>query len=305
VISHAPSPAHPGWQLENDFDRQLYEFLIGTDWSHSALSINNPEHVEIAAHAVSIGAIVCHPYANFYVFSGRPRESVVNYVNRVKGRPSEQTGSVVTTPERIAALFDWDRLPGAISRDQALQLMASLLELGPFGFRGPARDDLPNILTAEDGGIRTVQVVSSGFDCPSNQLYARILDRTGEQYLYGTSGNRSRHATGAEEEPVHHRLAPLQAYFGHFEGFVMLRGDESDMLARYPLHPPMSATLLSFHKLGRDGPLPALVVERHGSLGIEQLWRAASRVGLDLFVAPAAQRRLTAYRYADEPGRAP
>ena len=48
-----------------------------------------------------MGAVVAYPYANIYVFSSRPDEDLVRYVNQVKGRPPEQTGSVVTTPERI------------------------------------------------------------------------------------------------------------------------------------------------------------------------------------------------------------
>jgi hypothetical protein len=139
VNSFALSPSHPGWLLSDESDRQLLDFLRATCWSRSALSIDSPEHIEIAAHAVAIGAVVCHPFANFYVFSGRPSEAVVNYVNRVKGRPPDQTGSVVTTPERIVDLFDWDRLPHGLNPEQIVSLMRLLLELGPFGFRGPAR----------------------------------------------------------------------------------------------------------------------------------------------------------------------
>jgi len=150
VQSFAAPPLHPGWLVADESDRRLNEFVRSTSWTRAALSMDNPEHLEIAAHAVAIGAVVCHPFANFYVFCGRPTEPIVNYVNRVKGRPPQQTGSVVTTPDRIFGLFDWDRLPDGLDREQVQSLMRMLLELGPFGFRGPARDGLPSILTAFD-----------------------------------------------------------------------------------------------------------------------------------------------------------
>ena len=222
------------------------------DWSSTSLDLSVAGDLDRAAQAILEGAIACHPFANFYVFGARPDESIVRYVNVIKGRPPEQTGSVVTTPDRMQPLFDWSRLPGGLDAERVIELMHALLELGPFGFRGPAAAHLPRHLTADDRGIRTVQVVNAGYTCPSNELYARVIERIPEDYLYGTSGNRSRHVTGADEEPVHHRLAPLQADFGRMPRFIMLRSaDEREMLRRYQLHDPMSATLLSFHKLRR------------------------------------------------------
>jgi hypothetical protein len=267
--------------------------------SRIALSIDDDRDVDLAAHAIAQGGIACHPFANFYVFSARPREAIVRYVNRVKGRPADQTGSVVTTPEYLANLFDWSRLPDGVRRERVEALMRALIALGPFGFRGPARPRLPELLTQDDGGVRTVQVISPGVSCPSNMLYARALELVGGDYLYGTSGNRSRQQTGAEDEPVHYRLAPLQADFGRFDDFFMLSaGDETALARRYPLHQQMSATVLSFHKLGpNDGGLPRLVVERHGSLELSALRRIAAQFGFGLHLAPAAQRRLTARTY--------
>jgi hypothetical protein len=190
-----------------------------TDWSKSALTITNPAHLELAARAVALGGIVVYPFGNLYVFSARPAESLVRYVNLVKGRPPEQTGSVVTTPERMAALFDWTRLPKGLDAAQVQTLIRGLGELGPFGVRGPAAPRLPDSLTADDNGVRTVQVVSPGASCPSNDLFAQVMESIPEDYLYGTSANRSRQVTGAEDEPVHYRLAPLQADFGRTDGF--------------------------------------------------------------------------------------
>ena len=181
-----------------------------------------------------------------------------------------------------------------------LDLIGGLIELGPFGFRGPAGAHLPHYLTADDNGVRTVQVVSPGVDCPSNRLFAQVLTYIPEGYLYGTSANRSRQVTGAEDEPVHYRLAPVQAGFGAVSGFFMIRSaDECATQQGYPQHAPMSATLLSFHKLGpADGALPRLVVERSGSLELAELERVAAQAGVGLFLAPTARRRLAQRDYA-------
>jgi len=186
-----------------------------------------------------------------------------------------------------------------------LELIDALLDLGPFGFRGPARAGLPRFLTADDQGVRTVQVVSPGKTSPANRFYARVIEQIGEAFLYGTSANRSRRVTGAEDEPVHYRLAPLQAEFGRVPGFFMVHaGDELALQGAYPVHAPMSVTLLSFHKVGPGGVLPALVVERHGSLELHHVRRLAADVGLEVCLAPGALRRITARSYLDEEPRA-
>jgi hypothetical protein len=128
----------------------------------------------------------------------------------------------VTTPQHIDELFDWTRLPAGLDPQRVRDLIAGLIELGPFGFRGPAASYLPHFLTADDRGVRTVQVVSQGTACPSNRLYARVIEAIPENYLYGTSANRSRQLTGAVDEPVHYRLGPLQADFGRTAGFFMV-----------------------------------------------------------------------------------
>ena len=71
------------------------------------------------------------------------------------------------------------------------------------------------------------------------------------QFLYITSANRSRHQTGAEDEPAHFTAAGLVSEFGGEERFLVLEhDDEPAARARYPLHSPMSTTILAFHKLG-------------------------------------------------------
>ena len=55
--------------------------------------MTDPGHRDLAARAVAMGAVVAYPYANIYVFSSRPDEDLVRYVNQVKGRPPEQTAA--------------------------------------------------------------------------------------------------------------------------------------------------------------------------------------------------------------------
>ena len=212
-------PPTPG---RDESEASLLRVLRSVDWSRSALSLSDPLHQQLAALAIAEGGIACHPFANFYVFTARPAEALVQHVNQAKGRPLDQTGSVVTTPEHIPSLFDWAALPAGLERERVLALIQALLELGPFGFRGPAAADLPPYLTAQAGPLRTVQVVSPGFACPSNRLFAGALARIPQRYLYGTSANRSRRLTGAADEPVHYELPPLQAEFGRVPGFFML-----------------------------------------------------------------------------------
>jgi hypothetical protein len=291
---------HPGWGVVGQSDTHILDLVRRTDWTRSALTITEPAHLDLAARAVALGGIVVYPFGNLYVFSARPAESLVRYVNLVKGRPPEQTGSVVTTPERMPALFDWTRLPEGLDAARVQTLIRGLSELGPFGFRGPAAAHLPHFLTADDRGVRTVQFVSPGTASPCNQLFARVLDSIPEDYLYGTSANRSRQVTGAEDEPVHYRLGPLQVDFGRTAGFFMLgSSDDCAMQHNYPLHASMSATLVSFHKLGpADGSLPRLVVERHGSLDLDQLRAVAAHAGFGLWLAPSAHRRLSQRDYS-------
>jgi tRNA A37 threonylcarbamoyladenosine synthetase subunit TsaC/SUA5/YrdC len=290
---------HPGWHVGSASDVRLRNLVQRVDWSRAALTITEPLHLDLAARIMVLGGIACHPYANFYVFSARPSEAIVRYVNRIKGRPPQQAGSVVTTPRHIDELFDWTRLPAGLDPQRVRDLIAGLIELGPFGFRGPAASYLPHFLTADDRGVRTVQVVSQGTACPSNRLYARVIEAIPESYLYGTSANRSRQVTGAEDEPVHYRLGPLQADFGRTAGFFMVgSADECAVRQAYPRHASMSTTLVSFHKLGpASGQQPHLVVERSGSLAVEDVRRVAAQVGLGPWLAPAAVRRLSQRDY--------
>src|SRR5262245_21533291 len=122
------------------------------------LKLSRAADVDIAARAIAQGAIVGHAFGNFYVITTRPDAHIVRQVNLMKGRPADQVGSVTTTREFIPTLFDWDKLPDGLSRATTQQLIDKLFGLGPFGFRGPARDDIPDHLAAFDGPYRTTQV---------------------------------------------------------------------------------------------------------------------------------------------------
>jgi hypothetical protein len=135
--------------------------------------------------------------------------------------------------------------------------------------------------------VRTTQVIAPGYACVSNRFLSRALDLVREDLLYVTSANRSRHLTGAPDEPAHWRADGLRTEFGSDPDFVVLaHPDEDAARRRYPLHAPMSTTILAFHKVANTGREVRLVVERHGSLPIEQLRPVVERLGFGLDIAP-------------------
>jgi hypothetical protein len=181
--------------------------------------------------------------------------------------------------------------------------MDALFSLGPFGFRGPAADTVPDHLSQHDSTskVRTTQVIAPGYQCPSHAFVASCLQRTGGDLLYITSANRSHHLTGAAEEPAHHRGDDLAAEFSGERDFLLLRHrDEDQVRGRYLLHAPISTTLIGFHRTaGRDPEgRVRLVVERHGSLLFEDARRIVRPLGVDLVLGPTAQKRLPQRHYA-------
>ena len=264
--------------------------------------LSRPADAERAAEAIARGAIVGHAFGNFYVITTRPDSDVVRGVNLMKGRPADQVGSVTTTRKLVPRLFDWSRLPDGLSRTTVDALVDRLFGIGPFGFRGPAAAHVPDHLTAYDGDIRTTQVIAPGYICPSNALLQRAMELLDVEYLYITSANRSRHVTGAEDEPAHFTAAGLRSEFGHEQNFVVVRHrDEAAARAVYPLHAPMSTTILAFHRLGtpdRNGR-PRLIVERHGSLPVAVLTPIVAAFGFGLELGPKAANRLALRVYDD------
>ncbi|MER7334324.1 MULTISPECIES: hypothetical protein [unclassified Micromonospora] len=265
------------------------------------LYVDRPEDVAAAARALAEGAVVAVAFGNFYALVSRPDAATVRRVNVAKGRPAEQVGSITTAFGRIPAMFDWSRLPHRLPAHRVRQLMGVLYGAGPFGFRGPAVDGLPVHLTRHDRGVRTTQVIAPGLACPSNVFLARAVAETGVGYLHVTSANRSRHLTGAAEEPAHWKAEGIAEDFAHLDDLVVLaHRDEAAARAAHPGHLPASVTVLSFHApAGEPEEPPVLTVDRHGSLHVDDVRRAAAPLGLQVRLGPTAGRRLRVRGYAE------
>jgi hypothetical protein len=265
------------------------------------LVLSHPRACQSAATALADGAVIAHGFANFYVMTTRPDRDTVRSVNLMKGHPADQVGSITTTPLRIPLVYDWSRLPSGLTRQEVLCLMDALLELGPFGFRGPAASHIPDHMAQIDAGVRTAQVIVPGYACPSNEFLARALAATGQEILYITSANRSRHVSGSEDEPAHYLGDGLRTEFGHHPMFFLLEHADEEVVRRhYSMHAPMSTTIVAFLKVigpGSDGRR-TLIVERHGSFHVEDLRRIVHPLGFDLVLGPKATRRLLQRDYA-------
>ncbi|MFE0647801.1 L-threonylcarbamoyladenylate synthase [Streptomyces sp. NPDC059534] len=264
------------------------------------LVLGEAEDVRRAAEALDEGAAVAHGFGTSYALTARPDREVVERVNRMKGCPADRVTGVTTVPERVGSLFDWTRLPSELPRRQIEDLVDELLHLGPFGLRGPAAAHIPPHLTAVRQGVETVRVIAPGHSCPSNAFLAEALVRTGTGFLAVTSANRSRHLTGTDDEPAHWRADGVIADFGHEPDVqVLAHDDEAAARRRHPHHTTTATTVLSFHHTpghGRSG-MPALTLERHGSLSADHTRSVAANHGFTLTLAPQAERRLTARAY--------
>ena len=253
-----------------------------------------------AADRLAEGELIGYGFGNFYALLARPEAEVVRAANLRKGRPVGQVGSVVTSPLRIPLLFDWSRLPTGLTRHRVLEVMETLFRLGPFGFRGPAADAIPDHLTQDDGRARTTQVIAPGYDCPSNGFVGTCLRRIGGDILFITSANRSHHVSGRGDEPAHYRGDDLAAEFGGDAALMLLRHrDEDAARRRCPAHAPMSTSLLAFHRTGGHDETGRirLVLERHGSLPVEHVRRHLHPLGFDVVLGPNARTRLAQRSY--------
>jgi tRNA A37 threonylcarbamoyladenosine synthetase subunit TsaC/SUA5/YrdC len=256
---------------------------------HRILSLSDRGHRRIAALATARGAALFYGFGNFCALAATPDEPSMRRVNRLKGRPAGQAGSITSDPSRIQLAFDWRKLPRGLDPQTLTAAMGDFYALGPIGFRGPAAPSVPDHLTVTERGVRTVQHISPGVRCRSNALVAQVLDLIGEDHLFVTSANRSGHVSRMAE-PAHYEMAAIRREFGHRHGVVMIgHDDERAARASHPRHLPCSTSIIGFHHdIGR----PALVLERHGSLGVEDARAIAARHGLDLVVAPSAHARL-------------
>lgn len=89
------------------------EFPTG---SVSAPVLTRPDDVAAAVRALAAGQAVGHGFGGFYAITAQGDVETVQRVNRLKGRPLNQVGSIVTTPARIGDVFDWHALPPGLSR---------------------------------------------------------------------------------------------------------------------------------------------------------------------------------------------
>ena len=112
--------------------------LAGRPGLTSRHVLSDVHDVAGAAIALAGGGVIAQGFANFYVITTRPDSETVRRVNRMQGRPPTQVGSITSTPARIPLAYDWSKLPAGLTRRRIRDLMQSLFQLGPFGFRGPA-----------------------------------------------------------------------------------------------------------------------------------------------------------------------
>jgi hypothetical protein len=286
----------------SEVDRNVLKLIIETDWSKEALKLSIPKHREIAAYAVAMGATICHGFGNFYAVTAHPCLESVRHVNLQKGRPADQVGSLTTTKEHILGLFDFESVPEEFDKGNLAKIIHAFYELGPFGFRGPAASHIRKHLVSEDDGKITTQIINPGYECVSNEIVAKVLGLTGEDYLFITSANSSHVSKGTKEEPAHYRMKGIQEEFGKKPGFFMVEHeDEEKARNKYPKFLPMSTSILSFHRqpeFDSEGR-PCLVLERYGSLDIKDITEVVNRFGCGLKISEKAQKRLAQRSYND------
>jgi tRNA A37 threonylcarbamoyladenosine synthetase subunit TsaC/SUA5/YrdC len=228
----------------------------------------------LAAIATTNGAALFYGFGNFCALAALPDLASMQRVNALKSRPLAQAGSVTTDPWRASRVFDWH----GTDRARIEAVMEEFMAVGPIGIRGPASGRVPAHLTVMDGDVRTAQLISPGLRCPSNQLVGEVLNRSGEDLLFITSANTSS-TLSKQTEAAHCEMRAIRDEFGHHPEAVLIgHADERAARAMYPWHLPCSTTIISFHR-------GHLVLERHGSLGIEHAKVIAARRGLDLEVA--------------------
>jgi hypothetical protein len=240
-----------------------------------------------AAEATADGAALFYAFGNFCALAARPDLVSLEAMNRLKGRPLHQVGSVTTTPERAKLVFDWEQIQ--LPWSALVATMGDLHTLGPIGFRGPAAASIPDHLTVADGGVRTVQLISPGDVCPSNALVGDVLDLIGGDILYITSANTSSHVS-KQTEAAHFEIREIQREFGHREDVVLIgHRNERAVRRQYPRHLPCSTSIVAFHQ-------GHLVLERLGSLDASVIEQVANRHGLRLTIGEGARQRVPVRR---------
>ena len=259
------------------------------------LLIDDPAACDAAAWHLAEGGVVAHAFANLYAITTRADAETVRRVNLLKGRPPDQVGSITGPPAALWEAWDLDRLPDGMTPRSLRTLVDTFFSLGPFGFRGPAADWVPRHLTRPECGVTTAQVIAPGYACPSNRFLGRARWACGDNLLSITSANRPQPMTGADDSRAHWRADGLAAEFRNEAGFALVaHSDEAAARARYPIHLPMSTTILGLHTVIRrpGDPRPHLIVERHGSLAIADVRAVLAGLGFGLVIGAKAETRL-------------
>ena len=264
----------------------------------ATLKIDRAGDARCAADALAAGTVVGHGFANIYMITARADAATVRRVDHMVGRAPARAGSITTTRTRIADMWDWDRLPAPLNRRRVVGVMDAFFGLGPFGFRGPAATHIPGHLSFPEGGVRMTQVIAPGYACPSNEFLEHALEVTQDQHLHITSATHPRQLTDTGEPPAHWKARALRAEFG--DNLLVLEHEDEEAARRRCLgYQQMSPTVLAFHRLGiPQAGRPTLVLERHGSLHVNQVRQQLDELGFGLTIAPAARNRLLLRDYA-------
>ncbi|MBO0901831.1 hypothetical protein J1G43_17865 [Cellulomonas sp. zg-ZUI22] len=268
---------------------------------HDRLVLDRPADAELAARLLAAGRPVAHGFANVYALTARG--DAVQRLNVLKGRPCDQVGSLTAATGHVLDAFDLSRLPPGVPPSLVADVVEAFAAIGPFGFRGPAAARLPAGLTAWDGPTRTTQVIVPGDACPSQRFLAAATDAVGGGPLAITSANRSRHVTGDADAPAHWRADSLRTELADVADAVVWleHADEAAARARFPCHTPVSTSILALHRAERVRGRVHLVLERHGSLGADDVARVLASLGMRLTIGPRAAARLAPRSYADDP----
>lgn len=281
-----------------------------TNWQKTRLDIESPNDVVLAAKVLAHGIPVCYSFGNFTAIAAHPAKESVQLVNQTKGRPLNQVGSITTTRDRMLDVFDWSKVDYPFIARDLVGFMDEMYQRGPFGFRGPASGDLvyPELITLEDNGMRTVQIIAPGYACPSNGFIEKVIQETGNPYAYITSANVSSHETG-QEEPAHYRLGGMQREFidnGKRAGYVVLgyKTDEREAEVQngYEGLEKCSTTIVSFvHPRWDEHGKFALTLDRLGSMDAQAIVSIASKYGFGLVFSdsPKAHHRQPIRIYND------
>jgi hypothetical protein len=162
----------------------------------------------------------------------------------------------------VPRLFDWSRLPPALDAVRAVELIDTLLELGPFGFLGPAADWIPKHLTASSG---TLRFVSAGYCCRSNVFVERAMDIARTHLLHVM--------------PLPEEVEPS------ITDSLFIQSDDATTYAAYTNGVPTVVDLTTLHP---NADRPTLRVVQHGSLHIDHLRPILDSLGLGVEPALAA-----------------